>query len=59
MTYYEMKYWELREEMDRARDARDWDKYNAVKEEFFFFCADVLEIIMEENSEILKNLKER
>lgn len=55
--YYEMKYWELREEMDRQRDLRDWDEYDKAKERFLYFCADVLEVLIEDNADVLKRLK--
>lgn len=61
---YEERYYELREEIDRA-----WDVYcvnpcyaNEVKHsyavnDFNAFCAEVLENLMEENSDVLACLK--
>ena len=57
--YYEMKYWELREEMDRQRDLRDWNEYDRAKERFLDFCADVLEALIEGNADILERLKNK
>lgn len=61
---YEEKYYELREAVDRA-----WDEYNRepnttnniyygiVVNEFRDFCEEVLEKLMEENSDVLARLK--
>lgn len=61
----EEKYWELREAADRA-----WDEYNRnpnvttninydiAVNEFRDFCEEVLEKLMEENSDVLKHLKD-
>ena len=64
MNEYEQKYWELREEVDRA-----WDEYNrnpnittninhdVAVNEFRDFCEEVLEKLMENNSDVLERLK--
>ena len=64
MNEYEQKYWELREEVDRA-----WDVYcanpcysNEVKhtyavEDYNAFCTEILEKLMENNSDVLERLK--
>lgn len=61
----EMKYYELYEEVDRT-----WDEYcrkpcfeaevrhREAVEEFQDFCVKILERLMEENVDVLKNLKE-
>ena len=61
----EEKYWELREAVDRA-----WDEYNRnpnvttninydiAVNELRDFCEEVLERLMEENSDVLKRLKD-
>lgn len=60
----EEKYWELRENVDRA-----WDEYNKnpnistnlgydiALREYTDFCVEVLEKLMEENSDVLARLK--
>lgn len=60
----EERYWELREAVDRA-----WDEYNKnpnistnlnydiALHEYTDFCVEILEKLMEENSEVLTNLK--
>ena len=60
----EERYWELREACDRALDKWMADKrasnFNAYKEAFSIyqdFCMDVLERLMDENADVLKNLK--
>ena len=60
----EEKYWELRENYDRAFDKwfasrKDWDYmvYIVAKNQYMDFCMEILEKLMEENSDILKNLK--
>ena len=60
----EEKYWELREEMERAYDKwrgeqtdRNWYAYRFAKTEFEMFCVDVLTSLMEENSDVLARLK--
>lgn len=57
MTYYEKRYWELREAMDRAEDIHDYEAYNEANEEYICLCLDILEEIMEEHSDVLKRLK--
>ena len=61
---FEERYYELREAVDRA-----WDEYNRTPNittninydialnEFRDFCEEVLEKLMEENSDILARLK--
>lgn len=61
---YEERYYELREAVDRA-----WDEYNrepnittninydVAVNEFRDFCEEVLEKLMEENSDVLERLK--
>lgn len=61
----EEKYWELREAVDKA-----WDEYNRnpnvttninydiAVNEFRDFCEEVLEKLMEENSDVLKHLND-
>ena len=58
------KYWELRENVERAYDKyftsrSPWDfaKYEQAKDEFAYFCMDVCEKLMEENSDVLARLK--
>ena len=60
----EEKYWELRENVDRA-----WDEYNKnpnrsinlgydiALREYTYFCVEVLERLMDENSDVLARLK--
>lgn len=60
----EEKYWELREKWERAED-----KYSCyptptnfiasveAREEFQNFCVKILEKLMDENSDVLANLK--
>lgn len=57
MTKLEERYWELREAMDRAKDEKDWDTYDATERLFFELCSTILEEIMEEHSDVLKRLK--
>ena len=64
MNEYEQKYWELREAVDRA-----WDEYNRepnittnlgydiAVNAFRDFCEEVLEKLMENNSDVLERLK--
>lgn len=61
----EERYWELREEVDRTLDRWMADKcdsnFQAHQEAFSIyqdFCMDVLEMLMEKNADVLKNLKE-
>ena len=60
----EEKYWELRENVDRAfdkwfasRSNSDYVDYTIAKQEFELFCVNVLTQLMEENSDILARLK--
>ena len=61
----EERYWELREEVERTFDRWMADKresnLQAHKEAFSTyqdFCMDVLERLMDENADVLKNLKD-
>lgn len=61
---YEERYYELREAVDRA-----WDEYNrepnittninydVAVNEFRDFCVEILEKLIEENSDVLERLK--
>lgn len=60
----EERYWELREECERTFDRYIADNresnLKAYKEALSIyqdFCMDVLEILMDENANLLKNLK--
>ena len=60
----EEKYWELREAEDRAFDRyvatvsdEDRAKWIEAKEKFHLFCVELLEKLMEENSDVLMRLK--
>ena len=60
----EERYWELREECERTFDKWMADKresnLQAHKEAFSAyqdFCMDILERLMDENADVLKNLK--
>ena len=61
----EERYWELREECERTFDRWMADKRESNlqtwKEAFSAyqdFCMDILERLMEENADVLKNLKD-
>lgn len=61
----EERYWELRENCERAFDRFMGDKQkaslNAYREALGIyqdFCMDVLERLMDENADVLKNLKD-
>jgi hypothetical protein len=61
---YEEKYWELRENMDRAHDklCANYTQSNKLhymdaRMKFQAFCAEILEKLMEENSDVLTRLK--
>lgn len=61
---YEEKYYELHEAMDRAFDTfcgeetpENWEKYQSAERRFAGYCIDVLEKLMEENSDVLARLK--
>ena len=61
----EEKYWELRERVDRTLDAfvANRTEENRVAhltamDEYAAFCVDVLEKLMDENSDVLARLKE-
>lgn len=60
----EEKYWELRENMERAEDKyfyrptpANFMAWNGAREVFQNFCVKVLEKLMDENSDVLANLK--
>ena len=60
----EEKYWELREAVKRAYDkcyahntAENHIAYISAKQIFENFCVDTLEKLMNENSDVLKRLK--
>ena len=60
----EERYWELREEMDRAFDKwcgqstrSNYLAYEKAQDNFKGFCVVILEKLMEENADVLKNLK--
>lgn len=65
MTKIEEKYWELREALDRAKDrmamtpysVKAADDYANIERKFYECCADILEEIMEEHSDVLERLK--
>ena len=61
---YEARYWELREECERALDKlmgnptiRNQDEYANILAAYQDFCMDVLEMLMDENEDLLKRLK--
>lgn len=66
MKKLEERYWELREAVDRAKDrmammpysVKAADDYANIERKFYEYCADMLEVIMEEHSDVLKRLKE-
>lgn len=60
----EEKYWELREAMERAHDqlCANYTQSNKIKYidarmKFQSFCTEILERLMDENSDVLANLK--
>ena len=60
----EEKYWRLREDMERAYDKYCRfpetfyrEEYEYRKSEFQSFCTEILEKLMDKNSDILANLK--
>lgn len=60
----EERYYELREQMDRAWDAycanrtqETLARYQSAEAQFSDFCVDVLDALMDENADVLKNLK--
>lgn len=60
----EEKYWELREAVDRAWDEvcknptiENLQAYNIICRKFDVFCVQVLEKLMDENSDVLTRLK--
>lgn len=62
---YEKRYWELREECERAfdiwmgdpRKEENHQKYFVALTTYQDFCMDVLEKLMDENSDVLAQLK--
>ena len=62
---YEEKYFELLEKVDRAKDkmaqmpysVRARDAFEWVYNEFSELCVEILEKLMEENSDVLARLK--
>lgn len=63
---YEKKYYELMENRNRAfhnyfKNRTEYNKiaFNEADKEFGDFCMEILEKLLEENSDILKRLKER
>lgn len=62
---YEEKYFELLEKVDRAKDRvaqnpfseRAHNNYQEAFDDFSVFCVEVLEKLMEENSDVLARLK--
>ena len=62
---YEARYWELREECERALDKwlanpqseDNLQKYLTALTVYQDFCMDVLEMLMDENEDVLKRLK--
>jgi hypothetical protein len=61
----EEKYWELREAVDRTLDAFCGNKTEENRvahlqavDAYEAFCVDILEKLMEENSDVLKRLKD-
>ena len=60
----EKRYWELREECERTFDRWMADKresnlqaYLEAFSTYQDFCMDILEMLIDENSDVLKNLK--
>ena len=60
----EEKYWELREAVERAYDryyahnrAENYIAYLSAKQIFENFCVEILEKLMDENSDVLTRLK--
>jgi ectoine hydroxylase-related dioxygenase (phytanoyl-CoA dioxygenase family) len=61
----EERYWELREEMDRAFDKwygqstrSNYLAYEKAQDNFKDFCVVILEKLMEENADVLKDLED-
>ena len=62
---YEKRYYELLEKMDRAKDRvaqmpyslKIRDDFEFARTEFLEYCTEILEKLMEENIDVLKNLK--
>lgn len=58
MEQYEKVYWKLRKEMAEAEACEEWDKYMDLKNQYLSICRVIIDKIMEENSDVLKRLKE-
>lgn len=58
MEQYEKVYWKLRKEMTEAEACEEWDKYMDLKNQYLSICRVITDKIMEENSDVLKRLKE-
>ena len=65
MNKYEQKYWELREEVDRAWEVycanpcySIWVKHSYAVDNYNAFCAEILEKLMEDHSDVLARLKD-
>lgn len=64
-VYYESKYWELREDAERKWDAwvgnpkqtELYDEYMTANRKFMCFCTDVLNELMDKNTDVLARLK--
>lgn len=62
---YEEKYFELLEKVDRAKDrcaqmpysVQALDSYQCTMDDFSELCVEILEKLMEENSDVLARLK--
>lgn len=60
---YEARYWELREAVERAEDEmvggkpNSTERYKVALSVYQDFCMDTLERLMDENEDVLKNLK--
>jgi len=61
---YEVRYWELREECERAHDkmignptTANQVNYVNILSVYQDFCMDILEMLMDENEDVLKRLK--
>lgn len=60
---YEERYWELREAVERAEDEvvggkpNSTERYNVALSAYQDFCMDILEMLMDKNEDVLKNLK--
>ena len=57
MTLYE-RYIKMCDELNKCVKQKDWEKYNLLEKEFYKLCEKILEVLMEENSDVLMRLKE-